>query len=117
MVPAMSSFRSLAPILPTTDMARMQAQYEALGFAVKVHAPGYGTASRDGFNLHFELVEAPVGPGALYLAVSDADALHAEWARAGVGELTDLHDPGFGVWEAALVDADGNILRFGSPLP
>ena len=32
-----------------------------------------------------------------------------------MGETTDLFDPGFGVWEAAHTDPDGNLLRFGSP--
>jgi hypothetical protein len=33
-----------------------------------------------------------------------------------VGQTTDLFDPGFGVWEAAHTDPDGNLLRFGSPI-
>ena len=49
--------------------------------------------------------------------MDDADALHREWRAAGVGETSDLFDPGFGVWEAAHTDGDGNLLRFGSPLP
>ena len=52
--------------------------------------------------------------GAAYIAVDDADALQAEWRAAGVGETSDLFDPGFGVWEAAHTDGDGNLLRFGS---
>ena len=32
-----------------------------------------------------------------------------------MGETADLFDPGFGVWEAAHTDGDGNLLRFGSP--
>ena len=55
--------------------------------------------------------------GAAYIDVDDADALHAEWRAAGVGETSDLFDPGFGVWEAAHTDGDGNLLRFGSRLP
>ena len=55
--------------------------------------------------------------GAAYLGVDDAQALHAEWRAAGVGLTTDLFDPGFGVWEAAHTDPDGNLMRFGSPLP
>ena len=54
--------------------------------------------------------------GAAYLGVDDADALHAEWRAAAVGETSDLFDPGFGVWEAAHTDVDGNVLRFGSPV-
>jgi predicted enzyme related to lactoylglutathione lyase len=108
------SILSVAPILPTTDMARMQAHYEALGFTVKIHHGGYGTAARDGFNVHFGLRERVDEPGALYFGVSDVDALHAEWVAAGVGETGDVFDPGFGVREAAHTDPDGNIIRFGS---
>ena len=84
-----------------------------------VHGGGYGTAARDGVRIHFGTCpsSAPATErGAAYLAVDDADALHAEWRAAGVGETTDLFDPGFGVWEAAHTDADGNLLRFGSPV-
>jgi hypothetical protein len=115
----MASFLSIAPILPTSDMGRMQQHYERLGFAVRVHGEGYGTASRDGFNLHFALTpghDASSSAGAAYIAVDDADALHDEWVGAGVGETGELFDPGFGVWEAAHTDADGNLIRFGSPV-
>jgi hypothetical protein len=111
----MVSFRSTAPILPTADMERTRHHYERLGFTVHVHTDGYGTATRDGFNLHFALA-ADGAPGAVYIAVDDADALHAEWSAAGVGETSELFDPGFGVWEAAHTDADGNLIRFGSPV-
>ena len=96
----------------------MQSHYEALGFTVRIHQSGYATASRDGVNLHFrhETGPAPVPLGAAYIGVDDADALHAEWVAAGMGETSDLFDPGFGVWEAAHTDPDGNLPRFGSPL-
>jgi hypothetical protein len=114
----MATLQSAAPIFPTADMEAMRAHYEALGFEVHVHGGGYATAARDAVRIHFRHVpvdsdEARV-PGAAYLAADDADALHAEWCRAGVGETTDLFDPGFGVWEAAHTDPDGNLLRFGS---
>jgi hypothetical protein len=114
-----ATLRSVAPILPTADLGIMRTHYEALGFAVQVHDGGYATALRDGVKLHFRHEPDPVahaGSGAAYLAVDDADALHAEWVAAGVGETSDLFDPGFGVWEAAHTDPDGNLLRFGSPL-
>jgi hypothetical protein len=116
----MVSFRSVAPILPTSDLDRLQEHYGRLGFAVRVHAGGYATASRDGINLHFRCPpsgEAVPPGGAIYLGVDDAQALHAEWTAAGVGELGPLWDPGFGVSEAVHTDPDGNLLRFGSPLP
>ena len=100
----------------------MRAHYEALGFTVQMHQSGYATAARDGVKIHFRHVpelsdRAEAERSAAYLAVDDAEALHAEWRASGVGETSDLFDPGFGVWEAAHTDADGNLLRFGSPLP
>ena len=114
------TFRSVAPIFPTADLEAMRAHYEALGFAVQVHQGGYATASRDEVRIHFRLAPdlPPAGErGAAYVSVDDADALHAEWSAAGVGETSDLFDPGFGVWEAAHTDLDGNLVRFGSPVP
>jgi hypothetical protein len=116
----MASLQGIAPIFPTANMEAMQRHYEALGFAVHVHEGGYATVARDGFRIHFKLVPGlepaeAAERGAAYLAVDDADALHAEWRAAAVGETTDLFDPGFGVWEAAHTDGDGNLLRFGSP--
>jgi predicted enzyme related to lactoylglutathione lyase len=114
-----ASFLGIAPILPTGDIARMRSHYELLGFDVRVHQSGYATATRDGINLHFHLSPAhdPAQQGgAVYIAVDDADALHAEWVGAGVGEIDDLWDPGYGVWESAHTDPDGNIVRFGSPV-
>ena len=117
----MATLRSIAPIFPTADLHAMRSHYEALGFAVGVHGGGYGTAERDGIRIHFRHIPGlslqPEHRGAAYVAVDDADALHAEWRAAGVGETSDLFDPGFGVWEAAHTDGDGNLLRFGSPLP
>jgi hypothetical protein len=115
----MASLQHIAPIFPISDMDATQAHYEALGFAVHVHGGGYGTAARDGLRIHFELVP-DLKPGtqraAAYVGVDNADALHAEWRAAAVGETSDLFDPGFGVWEAAHTDGDGNLLRFGSPV-
>ncbi len=51
-----------------------------------------------------------------YLWVDDADALHAEWAAAGVdGRLDPPRPTEYGLEEGAHVDPDGNLIRFGSP--
>jgi hypothetical protein len=98
-------------------MDAMKSHYEALGFTVAVHHGGYATAARDGVRIHFRH-DPELSPtterGAAYIGVDDADALHAEWCAAGVGTTDDLFDPGFGVWEAAHHDRDGNLVRFGS---
>jgi hypothetical protein len=114
----MASLHSIAPIFPTSDMDAMRSHYEALGFTVAVHAGGYATAARDDIRIHFRLdpdLASSGERGAAYIGVDDADALHAEWVASGVGETDDLFDPGFGVWEAAHRDPDGNLVRFGSP--
>lgn len=114
-----AEFLTVAPILRTADMARMQSHYERLGFAVQVHHGGYATAARDEVKLHFHLMslhDPAHHGGVIYLAVDDADAVHGEWVAAGVGQLDELWDPGFGVWESAHTDPDGNVIRFGSPV-
>jgi hypothetical protein len=116
----MSTLRSIAPIFPTADLQAMRAHYEALGFAVRIHEGGYATAARDGINIHFRHdPELAMGGerGACYIGVDDAAALQAEWRAAAVGQTGELFDPGFGVWEAAHTDGDGNLVRFGSPRP
>jgi hypothetical protein len=52
----------------------------------------------------------------VYLYVSDADALYAQWRLARVaGRLVAPVDTDYGLREGAHVDRDGNLLRFGSP--
>ena len=116
----MATLQSIAPIFPTADMDAMRAHYEALGFAVHVHGGGYGTAARDGIRIHFQLVP-DLGPadGAgrrLRRGRRRRRAARASGGRRGWARPRDLFDPGFGVWEAAHTDGDGNLLRFGSPV-
>jgi hypothetical protein len=49
--------------------------------------------------------------------MDDADALHAEWAAAGVeGRFRGPIDTPYGLREFGYVDPDGNLLRVGSSL-
>lgn len=54
----------------------------------------------------------------VYLYVSDADALHADWAALPdlAGRLTDPGDTPYGLREFAYVDPDGTLHRVGSRL-
>lgn len=112
-----------SPIFPVKDLARALAHYEALGFAVRAYAQGdgYGFADRDGLGLHFAASpdhDPEVGAGMAYLYVEDADALHAEWSRPGIGGRTRPVGPmPYGLREGSHVDPDGNLIRFGSPSP
>jgi hypothetical protein len=119
-------FRSFSPIFPVRDLPCALAHYEALGFKVTPYAggDGYGFATRDGVSLHLSLDEGH-GPeadhqhvGTAYLYVEDADALYDEWARPGVGGQTGrVRDTPYQLREGSHVDLDGNLIRFGSPMP
>ena len=121
-----SRFSSFSPVFPVRDLRRALAHYASLGFEVESYAEGdeYGFAGRDEVSLHLSLDEGH-GPeaghqhvGTAYLYVEDADALYDEWARPGVGGLTRrVGDTPYKLREGSHVDPDGNLIRFGSPMP
>jgi Ser/Thr protein kinase RdoA (MazF antagonist) len=117
---------SFSPVFPVRDLRRAMAHYASLGFEVESYADGdgYGFAGRDEVSLHLS-VDEEHGPqanhqhvGTAYLYVEDADALYDEWARPGVGGLTRrVGDTPCKLREGSHVDPDGNLIRFGSPMP
>jgi Ser/Thr protein kinase RdoA (MazF antagonist) len=117
-------FGSFSPVFPVRDLSRALAHYASLGFQVKSYDAGYGFADRDEVSLHLS-VEAGHGSeadhhhvGTAYLYVDDADALYDEWTRPEVGGLTRrVGDTPYRLREGSHVDPDGNLLRFGSPMP
>jgi uncharacterized glyoxalase superfamily protein PhnB len=55
--------------------------------------------------------------GVVYVYVSDADALHAEWISAGVaGRFLGPHNTPYGLREFVYTDPDGIVHRVGSTL-
>jgi catechol 2,3-dioxygenase-like lactoylglutathione lyase family enzyme len=116
------TFLRVAPVVPVRDLAAALDRYRRLGFDVRPYAggAGYGFVDRGDVSLH--LTEwADHDPrrsaSAVYLYVSDADAVHAAWAAAGVeGRLTAPCDMEWGLREFAFVDADGTLHRVGSAL-
>ncbi|MFC4911982.1 bleomycin resistance protein [Actinomadura gamaensis] len=115
-------FEDVAPVIPVRDLAAALDRYRALGFSVRRYDgdPGYGFADRGPVGLHLTQWDEhdPARTGAVvYLYVSDADALHAEWSRAGVpGRLGEPDDTPYGLREFAYVDPDGTLHRVGSPI-
>ena len=106
----------MAPIFAVRHLDAALAHYRRLGFAVRAYqGGGYGYAVRDGVEIHLGVVPDPGHAGSAYLFVDDADALAAEWRAAGV-EVHDPQDTAWGQNEGAIVDPDGNVIRFGSPL-
>ena len=116
-----TTFRRVAPVFVTTDLARALAHYARLGFAVEAFDNGdyYGYASRDGIEIHLakvEEIDQRTTTSCAYFWVDDAAALHEEWVEAGVdGRLHPPTSTDYGLTEGTYVDPDGNLIRFGSP--
>jgi hypothetical protein len=110
--------KRVAPIFPVRDLSVALAHYARLGFATHPYeGGGYGCARLDGCAIHLGLV--PVGrtttPSSAYLFVDDADQLASIWAAAGADVRTP-EDTKSGRHEGVVIDPDGNIIRFGSPI-
>jgi uncharacterized glyoxalase superfamily protein PhnB len=113
----MDSFRRIAPIFAVRNLDAAMAHYERLGFTARAYSGGgYGFATRDGIEIHLGVV--PVEDqrvSAAYLFVDDADRLASEWRAAGVN-VHAPQDTDWGQHEGAVVDPDGNVIRFGSAM-
>jgi catechol 2,3-dioxygenase-like lactoylglutathione lyase family enzyme len=122
-----SEFLDAAPVLVARDLDEALERYRRLGFEVSAYTdPGggsgyYGYARRDAIQLHLAHVhdlDPRTNLVAAYLYVDDADAVYDAWTAAGVqGRFHPPSDTDYGLREAAYVDPDGNLLRFGSWLP
>jgi uncharacterized protein len=117
---------SVAPGMPTTDMARTVEHYQRLGFTFSV--PGsaappaeasFAIGERDGVSLHFAL-KPDHDPSRtatwVYISVEDAGELSAEFDASGAGQGRTPRDTDYKMRELAHIDPDGNLLLFGSPL-
>jgi hypothetical protein len=115
-------FERVAPVVPVLDLDAALERYRRLGFMVEPYAGGerYGFVERGGVSLHLtEWAEHDPGRTAahVYIYVSDADEVHAEWAASGVeGRLAEPFDRAYGLREFAYVDPDGTLHRVGSRL-
>ena len=110
----------VAPIFPVSDLTAALAYYRGLGFRVRPwRGGGYGFVTFDGAEIHLG-VEPDLDTRAdrhstAYLFVEDADALAAAWLAAG-GDVRLPQDTEWGQHEGVLIDPDGNVIRFGSPI-
>ncbi|MDX3386303.1 VOC family protein [Streptomyces niveiscabiei] len=115
------AFTSVAPVVPVRDLDAALERYRRLGFAAHAYEgpDRYGFVERGSVSMHLtEWAEHdPARTGAVvYLYVSDADAVHAEWRNSGVeGRFGEPEDTPYGLREFTYVDADGTAHRVGSP--
>jgi hypothetical protein len=107
-------FERIAPVVTVHDLDAALARYRRLGFATELaEAAHYGFAERGAVQL--QPGEPDETGGVVYLYVSNADALHAEWASAGVeGRFIRPHDTPYGLREFVYTDPDGIVHRVGS---
>ena len=112
----MAAMRRIAPIFPVRDLTASLAHYALLGFTTRAYeGGGYGFATRDGVEIHLGTGGDVTSRAAAYLFVDDADELAATWQSAGV-TVHPPQDTEWGQHEGAVVDPDGNVIRFGSPM-
>jgi len=114
-----STVQRIAPIFTVRDVTASLAFYRRLGFRTREYdGGGYGFVTRDDVELHLGQLpdhDPRAVRGTAYLWVTDADDIADEWRRTGADVRTP-EDTEWGQHEGVLVDPDGNIIRFGSPV-
>jgi catechol 2,3-dioxygenase-like lactoylglutathione lyase family enzyme len=111
----------LVAILPCTDIAASTAFYEQLGLLLEGDWGTYRIlGDGKGWFLHLS-AEAPPGwvvpgrnPAGLYLYTSEVNVLAARVADRLIGGTGPQHRP-WGMYEFALSDPDGTLVRVGWP--
>ena len=117
--PIMGTLNRIAPVFGVRDLSASLAHYRRLGFATTEYAGGgYGYAKRDAIEIHLGLLaegDARLIRGTAYVWVDDADVLAEEWRSVGA-DVRGPEDTAWGQHEGVVINPDGNILRFGSPI-
>jgi len=104
--------------MPTTDVGRTVKFYEALGFSVVVR-DDFVMTRRDSIELFLSLMpdhDPKRTASCVFVRVDDADALHAQWRTTGSDCIKTLRNTNYGMREFAVIDPDGNLMLYGSPL-
>ncbi|HWG22974.1 VOC family protein [Actinospica sp.] len=107
---------SAVPILPSGDLRRAEAFYRYLGFRATGRGADYLRVARGDIELHLYLapgLDPPANPAGCYLRVADPAGLRAGWRADGVNCLDVAGSRAYGETVFALVDPDGNTLRYG----
>lgn len=106
------------PVFSVIDVDRAVRHYQRLGFTTEYHDETYAFAHRGELTIHLTQDDDPTNhrTGVLYVHVDDAQQLADDWRKAGV-EVAGPQDYDYGKREGSHVDPDGNVIRFGSPIP
>ena len=121
-MPTPARLEKLCPILPSRNIAATEAFWLQLGFhTVYRDEAEYLLMKRDGAEVHFWLnpaLEPAKNDAGAYLRMDDLAALDAEWGAlnlptTGIPRLERMQRKPWGMYEMALVDADGSLIRAG----
>lgn len=115
--PSRAQLERAVPVLASLDIESTQRFYaEKLGFTAVARYPDYGIVERDNVQIHFWLTDDADIPKATScrIDVDGIDQLYEEMNASGVvhpnGPLTDQP---WGLREFAVLDGDGNMIKFG----
>ena len=111
-----SKLETAVPILPTGDLGRAEAFYSYLGFRVTARGEDYLQLVHGRIELHLYLADGldPLAnPAGCYLRVADPAKLRTAWCTDGIDCLEMPGSDGYGETLFALIDPDGNTLRYG----
>lgn len=111
----------LAAILPCNDVQRSREFYARLGFQVRAGDDQYlMLADGKGGELHLQpavhgWVQADRNPFGVYLYAENVDELAAHFRDSILGRVKRPEDKPWGMYEFALSDPDGTLVRVGWP--
>jgi catechol 2,3-dioxygenase-like lactoylglutathione lyase family enzyme len=113
------------PVLPSRSLQKTIKFYERLGFAGTTLGSGtYAILTRGDLELHFfphpELRPEECYAGC-YMRVAEVDTLHSAFTPAGlpamgIPRLEKVENKPWKMREFALIDEDGNLVKFGKVL-
>lgn len=121
---SLQSDAEVIPTLPSRSLPRTVAFYETLGFEGDLIGQAYAIVKRGRIELHFfpypDLKPEECYSGC-YVRLSDVDSLYEELRAAnlpwhGIPRMEVVEDKPWGMREFALLDNDGNLLKFGREL-
>jgi uncharacterized glyoxalase superfamily protein PhnB len=113
------------PIFSVRDLGRAVEHYRRLGFRIDYHDETYAFAHFGNLTVHLTQDQGAAWPGynperhmtsVLYIHVEDADRFAEAWRQAGA-VVEGPRNEDYGKREGQHVDPDGNLIRFGSPIP
>ena len=105
------------PELPVVDVGAAVAHYrDVLGFHINHQQDDLGVMDRDKITvLLIPRTDVRPGIGSTYVYVEDADVLYAELRAKGANVQGEPVSYPWGLRDFAVLDLDGNRLRFGQP--